>query len=180
VSALVEAYLALGSNLGDRIGYLQKAIRALHAHEQIQVLALSPVYETQAVGYVDQPDFLNLVVRLKTSLPPRSLLHVCMRIEKENGRTRDIQWGPRTLDLDILLYGSEMIDEPELIIPHPRMCERAFVMVPLCDLVPTLVHPVCGKTVRELLQDVPGKEGVFPCTMIRWHEESAPFGNSRE
>jgi 2-amino-4-hydroxy-6-hydroxymethyldihydropteridine diphosphokinase len=177
VIALVEAFLALGSNLGDRIRYMQRAINALRQHDHIRVMALSPLYETEAVGYTEQPDFLNMVAHIQTSLSPQDLLFVCMQIEKENGRTREIKWGPRTLDLDILLYGTQVIQEKNLVIPHPRMCERAFVMIPLCDLAPSLIHPVYKKTIQELTESVRGKEGVVPCTMIQWHDESAPIEN---
>lgn len=154
-----EAYLALGTNLGDRFHFLSKAIDSLEKRG-IEVLAQSPVYETEAVGYTDQPDFLNMVVRVRTDLPPASLLREMLDIEQENGRVRDEKWGPRTLDLDILFYGKLVIKNSDLIVPHPLMQERAFVLLPLRDVAPDLVHPVLQLTIRELAEQVPGKGGV--------------------
>ncbi|MCL6626951.1 2-amino-4-hydroxy-6-hydroxymethyldihydropteridine diphosphokinase [Alicyclobacillus shizuokensis] len=132
----VKAYIGLGSNLGDRAGTL------LQATERLQRLAIGPmrvsgVYETQPVGYVEQPDFLNLVVELPVVLPPLELLSRLQRIEADFGRVRDIRFGPRTLDLDILLYGDAYVCFSMLQVPHPRLWERAFALVPLAELVPS-------------------------------------------
>nr|WP_245533979.1 2-amino-4-hydroxy-6-hydroxymethyldihydropteridine diphosphokinase [Effusibacillus pohliae] len=154
-----EAFLGLGSNLGDRERYLADAICSLQ-QKGIRMLAQSPVYETKAVGYVDQPDFLNMVVRVQTELPPHELLRLMLAVERQCGRRRDVKWGPRTLDLDLLFYDNLVLDGCDLAVPHPRLEERAFVLLPLCDLAPDWVHPVSGLTVREMAEQVPGKGGV--------------------
>lgn len=177
---MVDAFIALGSNLGDRLSYLRRALNGLQREDGIAVVALSRVYETKPMGLTHQPDFYNMVIQVKTRLVPADLLSVCMQIEKENGRLRTLRWGPRTLDLDILLYGSEVIEEPNLIIPHPRMHDRAFVLLPLCDLAPERIHPVLGRPFRELAREVQGKEGVVPCTTIHWPAVSEPSGNSKD
>lgn len=131
-----QAYIALGSNIHPRETYLRQAIEQLQNHSCIELKQVSTVYETDPVGYENQGQFLNLVAEVQTSLSPRELLSVCQRIEQELGRERIIRWGPRTVDLDILLYSNENMDIEELIIPHPRMHERAFVLVPLADIAP--------------------------------------------
>jgi 2-amino-4-hydroxy-6-hydroxymethyldihydropteridine diphosphokinase len=135
---LTRAYLALGSNLGDREELLQQAVDRLAAHPEITVVAVSPVYETSPVGGPEQPDYLNAVVAVETAASPRRLLAVAQQLEAAAGRVRGARWGPRTLDVDILLVGEERVDEPDLVVPHPRMWERAFVTVPLADLAPSL------------------------------------------
>lgn len=129
-----RAYLGLGANLGDRLGTLQRAVDLLAEHARIRVLRSSRVYETQPVGGPAQPDFLNAVIEIETELGPDVLLRVCQRVEGELGREREVRWGPRTMDVDILTYGRRTIDEPSLTVPHPRMHERGFVMVPLLEL----------------------------------------------
>ncbi|MDN4608825.1 2-amino-4-hydroxy-6-hydroxymethyldihydropteridine diphosphokinase [Sporosarcina highlanderae] len=150
------AYLSIGSNIGDRLHHLTKAVRALHAHDRIEVTAISSIYETEPVGYTDQANFLNLVLRLETSLNPFELLDVCQGIENDLGRVRDVRWGPRTVDLDILLYNNDNIESENLTVPHPRMDERAFVLVPLLEIAPDSIQPgvaidddgvVCWETV---------------------------------
>ena len=131
-----RAYLGIGSNLGDRLGYLQLAVDALDAADDVRVVGVSPVYETAPVGGPEQPEYLNAVVALETSRSARALLQLAHAIEAEAERVRDVRWGPRTLDVDILLVGDERVDEPDLVVPHPRMAERAFVVVPLADLEP--------------------------------------------
>lgn len=131
----VRCYLGLGSNLGDRAVNLQRAVDLLGGHAGIRVLRSSRVYETDPVG-PPQPDYLNAVVEVETALAARELLHACLDVERELGRVRTERWGPRVIDVDILTYGDETIDEPDLIVPHPRMHERAFVLVPLADLDP--------------------------------------------
>lgn len=130
-----EIFLALGSNIGDRTEALKTAIELLQKTETISVLECSNVYETKPVGVTDQADFLNLVLKAVTSSPPQELLQVTQSIEKEMGRIKDVRWGPRNIDLDILLYNDENIMMEELSIPHPRMAERAFVLIPLMDVV---------------------------------------------
>ncbi len=131
-----RAHLGIGSNLGDRLELLQLAVDGLAATPGITVVAVSPVYETDPVGGPEQPDFLNAVVAVDTVLSARELLEVAHRLEREAERVRVVRWGPRTLDVDVLLVGDEQVDEPDLVVPHPRMTERAFVLVPLADLEP--------------------------------------------
>jgi 2-amino-4-hydroxy-6-hydroxymethyldihydropteridine diphosphokinase len=131
-----RAYLGIGSNLGDRVGFLQGAVDALGRVDGLRLVAVSPVYETVPVGGPPQPEFLNAVVAVDTELTPRDLLQLAHRIEAAADRVRAVRWGPRTLDVDVLLVGDEQVDEPDLVVPHPRMTERAFVMVPLADLAP--------------------------------------------
>jgi 2-amino-4-hydroxy-6-hydroxymethyldihydropteridine diphosphokinase len=131
-----RAYLGIGSNLGDRLEHLQLAVDDLAAADGVQVVAVSPVYETAPVGGPEQPDYLNAVVAVDTDRTPRALLELAHTIEAHGERVRTVRWGPRTLDVDVLLVGDERVDEPDLVVPHPRMTERAFVVVPLADLDP--------------------------------------------
>ena len=142
---MTRAFLGLGSNLGDRWQHLRDAIAALP-----DVVGVSPVYETDPVGGpADQGAYLNLVVELDTDLSPRQLLEVARRLEDEARRVRAERWGPRTLDVDLLLVGDEVVEEDDLVVPHPRMWARAFVLVPLSDLAPDLVpDPPRGRNVR--------------------------------
>ena len=128
------AFIAIGSNIGDRLRYLKDGIKQLNAHDKIKVVNASSVYETDPVGFTDQDAFLNMVIQVKTALGPYELLDELLLIEEKLGRKREIKWGPRTLDLDILLYNQENIESEKLIVPHPRMHERAFVLVPLLEI----------------------------------------------
>ncbi len=133
----MRAFLSLGSNVGDRAGRLRRAVESLP-----DVVAVSRVYATEPVGGPpDQGEFLNVVVELDTELEPRGLLEVAHALEREAGRTRTVRWGPRTLDVDVLLVGDLVVDEPDLIVPHPRLWERRFVVAPLAELAPDLVPP---------------------------------------
>jgi 2-amino-4-hydroxy-6-hydroxymethyldihydropteridine diphosphokinase len=136
---MTQAYLALGSNLGDRAATLQRAVDALIATPGLRVVAVSKVYETEPVG-PPQPDYLNAVVALETDLGARALLEVGQELEREARRTRGDRFGPRTLDVDVLLVGEDRVDEPDLVVPHPRMWERDFVLAPLADVAPDLVE----------------------------------------
>ncbi len=136
-----RVFLSLGSNLGDREENLHRALRALTDHPAIRLVQVSRWYETEPVGLTDQPWFLNLVAEIKTGLPPLALLQAIQEMECRLGRVRQVRWGPRTVDIDILLYGNLTLTLPGLQIPHPRMLERAFVLVPLNQLAPDLVLP---------------------------------------
>jgi len=127
-------YLSLGSNIGDRLVFLREGLKCLERHQDIELEAVSSVYETDPVGMEDQSAFLNIAVRLKTRLDPFQLLHLCHNVEDQFQRERLLHWGPRTLDIDLLMYDDLIIDTPELILPHPRMHERAFVQIPLKEL----------------------------------------------
>jgi 2-amino-4-hydroxy-6-hydroxymethyldihydropteridine diphosphokinase len=160
-SVETDAYIALGSNRGDRELNLLRAVAEIGKMHGCRVRGVSAFYETSPVGVIDQPSFYNGVLRLATELPPRELLERLLHIEREVfGRIRIVQWGPRPIDLDLLLYGSMIVEEEGLIVPHPRMADRRFVLQPLCDLAPGLVHPVLGQTVSELLKTLRSDESV--------------------
>ena len=161
-----QIYLALGSNLGDRLGNLKAARAALSP--QVRLLAASPVYETPPWGYEDQPAFLNQVLEVETDLDPWELLVYFKQIEKQLGRQPSIRNGPRLIDLDILFYNERIIDMPGIAIPHPRLHERAFVLVPMADLAPDFRHPLMGKKVWQLLAQV-DTTGI-----VRYPEQESP------
>ena len=147
-SRAVSATLGLGSNLGDRLVNLRRAVDLLQRVPEIRVVRSSRVYETKPIGPA-QPDFLNAVVQVETTLAPRALLDACRTVEDGMGRERAERWGPRVIDVDVLTYGREVVDEPGLVIPHPRMHERAFVMVPLFELDADPALPG-GRTARDI------------------------------
>jgi 2-amino-4-hydroxy-6-hydroxymethyldihydropteridine diphosphokinase len=149
------AYIGLGANLGDREGTLRRAIALLSAEAEVEVVAVSTLRETDPVGIIEQPRFLNGAVAAETTLGPQELLETLLRIERELGRVRSGRWGPRTLDLDLLVYGDEIVDEPGLRVPHPRIHERRFALEPLAELDPALVVPEQG-AVSELLAALDG------------------------
>jgi 2-amino-4-hydroxy-6-hydroxymethyldihydropteridine diphosphokinase len=165
----VTVYLGLGSNLGQREANLARAISAIGGLDQpfdsaqgerVELLRVSSIYETAPWGYTEQPPFLNCVVEAETTLPPHLLLQSVQELEKAMARKPGIRYGPRLIDVDILLYGSLTIDQPNLQIPHPRIPERAFVLIPLAELAPVLVHPTLQLLIAELARRVDGKEGV--------------------
>ena len=157
-------YLGLGSNLGDRLGYLRHALRLLPG-EGVTVTRCSAVYETEPWGLDNQPRFLNMACEVRTDLSPEALLVAVKRVERRVGRTPPSErYGPREIDIDLLLYGEVSVARQDLEVPHPRMAERAFVLVPLTDLAPDLRHPVLGQTMEELLAHAPDREGVRPWT----------------
>lgn len=163
-----EAYIALGANLGDREGILVEALHQLEDSEGVQVVRCSGVYETEPVGYLDQPQFLNMAALLRTTLTPEALLNVMLEIENRLGRTRDVRFGPRTVDLDLLWVEGRSLDVPELTLPHPRMFERAFVLVPLNDIVPQNEHSGLRGLITKALEDIDGKEGIRLWTTSVW------------
>jgi len=152
------AFVGLGANLGDRAGTLRWALERLGSIGT--VAAVSPIYETEPLDYLDQPPFLNAVAKVTTRLRPGSVLASMLAIELDAGRQRSIRHGPRTLDLDLLLYDDRVMATPDLMLPHPRMHQRAFVLVPLADLVPNLTVPGTGATVAELLGQLESLSGV--------------------
>jgi 2-amino-4-hydroxy-6-hydroxymethyldihydropteridine diphosphokinase len=151
-------YLGLGTNLGDRLSNLSNAIDALQPN--CQIVAMSRIYETAPVGLTDQPSFLNMAVKAQTALPPLELLAVLKQLEKTLGRTEAVRWGPRLIDLDILLYDQLHLSHATLDIPHPRLIERRFALAPLADVGAEALHPTAGKTIAELLALLPPDEGV--------------------
>jgi 2-amino-4-hydroxy-6-hydroxymethyldihydropteridine diphosphokinase len=155
------AYLGFGTNLGDRKENLRKAIEAIAL--KMDIYQQSSLYETAAWGYTDQPDFLNQVVQVETDLTPLRLLNFLKRTEVELGRVENFRYGPRQIDLDILFFDDLVKNTIRLQIPHPRLAERAFVLVPLNEIEPGLVHPELGKTVAQLLAELPDKAGVKLC-----------------
>lgn len=149
----VDAYVALGANLGDRLASLDAAVAALGVLPDTEVLAVSPWIETDPVGYLDQPRFLNGVAKMRTILEPRALLEALLAIELGLGRTREgARFGPRTIDLDLLVYGDAELDEPGLTVPHPRLHERRFVLEPLAAIAPDLDVPGRGRVTDLLAQ----------------------------
>jgi GTP cyclohydrolase-4 len=157
----VIVYLGLGSNLGNRQDNLDRALDFLS--QRLRVERISSVYETEPVGNINQPRFLNLVCQAYTRLTPTGLLTLAKGIESKLGRTFNKPNTPRPIDIDILFYGEQVIETPELVIPHLRLAERAFVLIPLAEIAPDLVHPVSGKTVKELLEAIRETQGV-----LRW------------
>jgi len=148
---VTRAYVGLGANLGDREATLRRAVELLAGVEGVEVVAVSELRETEPVGVVDQPAFLNGAIAVETSLSPRELLDSLLHVELQLGRVRDgTRWGPRTVDLDLLVYGDDVVDEPGLRVPHPRLHERRFALDPLAELDPALVVPGQG-TVSALL-----------------------------
>jgi 2-amino-4-hydroxy-6-hydroxymethyldihydropteridine diphosphokinase len=154
----MEVYLGLGSNLGDRKTNLEKALQLLG--ERLTIRQVSSLYQTEPVGHKEQPMFLNAVCRAETDLGPLQLLSLIKGIETALGRVPSFADGPRSIDVDILLYGGLSMETADLTIPHPRMAERAFVLIPLLELTPELVHPVSGESVKDLAAAVQGQQGV--------------------
>ncbi len=152
---MARAFIGIGTNLGDRQAHLDRARAALAAMRDSRLVAFSKIYETAPVGPIEQPAFLNAAAELDTALDPFALRRELVAIEEAQGREpldRRQRWGPRTLDLDLLLYDDRVIESPELTVPHPRMHERRFALQPLCDLAPDLIHPTRGQPLRALLE----------------------------
>ncbi len=155
----VIAYVGIGSNIGDRENQLRLALKELAALPTMESGAVSSIYETAPVGVREQPDFLNLVVSVRTTLSPHKLLDILQGIENKMGRVRTVRWGPRVIDLDLLLYGELVVETPELTVPHPRLQERSFVLMPLAEIAPTVVLPGGTKTAEKLLEKLLAKPG---------------------
>ena len=150
-SAEVVAYIGLGSNVGDRAGNISRAIEAIGSSARVRVISSSNLYQTSPVGPADQPDFINAAIAVRTTLSARRLLWLLQSIESKMGRVRTRRWGPRIIDLDILLYADDVVAEPGLTIPHPRMHLRWFALAPLAQIAPSARHPLLDATVAELL-----------------------------
>ncbi len=159
MSEPVAGYLGLGSNMGNRQDNLDKALEFLS--QRLRLDKVSSVYDTEPVGNPNQPRFLNLVCQVYTTLAPTDLLTLAKGIERKLGRVLGKSNAPRPIDIDILFYGDQVIETPELVIPHPRLAERAFVLVPLAEIAPDLRHPVSGKTIKELWRGLTETQGVF-------------------
>ncbi|MBS4198039.1 2-amino-4-hydroxy-6-hydroxymethyldihydropteridine diphosphokinase [Lederbergia citri] len=169
------AYLSLGSNIGNREEFLKLALQKLREDDNVNVEACSSIYETDPVGYTNQENFLNIAVKITTSYSALQLLELCLKIELELGRIREFRWGPRVIDLDILLYNKENIEMETLQVPHPRMTERAFVLIPLLEINRSLVLPTLNTPLVEVLDEIPDKEGVRLWKQINGEDASALF-----
>ena len=154
----MDVYLGLGANMGDRQANLERAVELLG--ERLRIEKVSSVYETEPVGYEEQPSFLNAVCRVETDIGPLQLLSLVKGIEASMGRVPNFSNGPRPIDIDIILYDDLVMVDPELTIPHPRMAERAFVLVPLMEIAPDLIHPFSGESVKDMAAKVGGVDGV--------------------
>lgn len=160
---MAVVYLSLGSNSGDKVGFIQQAVKLLQNCDEFTVVRTSTLYETEPWGKKDQEWFVNAVIEAKTKFSAVELLHHCQRVEQSLGRVREgvPRWGQRTIDIDILFYGHEVINLPELTIPHKYMHERAFVLVPLLELIPLFKHPVLNKSISEMHEGLEHPEDVF-------------------
>ncbi|MED3625270.1 2-amino-4-hydroxy-6-hydroxymethyldihydropteridine diphosphokinase [Neobacillus thermocopriae] len=172
-----KALIALGSNMGNRYDNILTAIKCLIKDEDIQLVNFSSLYETDPVGYEEQDLFLNMVIEVNTALEAMELLDRCLTIETELGRKREIKWGPRTIDLDILTYNQENMKTKNLTIPHPRMLQRAFVLIPLYEINPDFQLSGMDKSLEEWINELPDKEGVRVWKRINWEDVFEPIEN---
>ena len=172
---MTQALIALGSNLGDRHGHLAHGLSRLAEGPDTRLIAVSPLYETAPVGGPDgQGPYLNAAARIETAFGPRALLAWLLAVEAERLRERRVRWGPRTLDLDLLAHGQTVDDDPVLTLPHPRLHERRFVLVPLADIAPGWRHPVLGRTVAEMLDALPAEPGDLTAVDAGWADRFLP------
>ncbi|EKO1913014.1 2-amino-4-hydroxy-6-hydroxymethyldihydropteridine diphosphokinase [Clostridium botulinum] len=148
-----KAYVAFGSNIGDKKDYIKRALEKIEERE-IKIIKVSPIYETEPYGVLDQDSFINGVVKIETNLIPENLIEVLLDIEKQLNRVRERRWGPRTIDLDIIFYDDLIINKNNLIIPHKDMENREFVLKPLCDIDENFIHPVLKKSVKQLYDEL--------------------------
>ncbi len=172
-----QAYISLGSNIGNRYDYLRCAIQRVTNYPEIELVNCSSIYETDPVGYEDQDLFLNMVIQVATSWSAEKLLDICLETELELGRKRDIRWGPRTIDLDILLYNQENITTEKLIVPHPRMLERPFVMIPFLELCPDNTFSTMKKPHGASCSELPKSEGVRIWKLKNGEDVFEPIGS---
>ncbi|CAM3691865.1 2-amino-4-hydroxy-6-hydroxymethyldihydropteridine diphosphokinase [Marinicrinis lubricantis] len=171
-SRLHQAWIGLGSNIGDRQDYLLSALKLLHQRQGVQVVCTSSIYETAPVGYLDQSAFLNMAAQLTTNLDPEHLLRTMLEVERELGRTREIRWGPRTIDLDLIMYDNMQVEyeSEHLILPHPRMLERAFVLLPLAECLKQAGHPDM-RQIEQHLDHLDMTEGIEKWKTFSWPDE---------
>ncbi|MBI4778335.1 2-amino-4-hydroxy-6-hydroxymethyldihydropteridine diphosphokinase [Candidatus Desantisbacteria bacterium] len=161
---MATAYISFGSNIDDRVEYIETALSIIRANPCVRLpIQVSSYYETEPIGYTDQPEFINGVAKIDTTFSCEDLLAFLQRVECMLGRERTIHWGPRCIDLDILLYDDACISQQDMLVPHPEMHRRAFVLVPLNEIAPEIKHPIIGKTIRELVEELFEKGGV-----IKW------------
>jgi 2-amino-4-hydroxy-6-hydroxymethyldihydropteridine diphosphokinase len=172
-----SAFIALGSNIENRYNYLVSAIQLLNQDSKIKVINISSIYETDPVGYEDQDLFLNMAVKISTDYSAAQLLDVCLQVEHKLGRKREVKWGPRTIDLDIILFNHENIETENLIIPHPRMKERAFVMIPLLEIEQDLFITNMEKPLKLYLNELPNIEGVRVWKQKNGEDAFEPIGS---
>jgi 2-amino-4-hydroxy-6-hydroxymethyldihydropteridine diphosphokinase len=170
------ACIGIGSNIGDREHYLQEAVHFLDNAPGVEVVSCSSIYETEPVGYTEQPPFLNMAVAVETSLAPVQLLHILQEAEQSLGRTREIRWGPRTIDLDLLLMDDVVMNTADLTVPHPRMWERGFVLIPLLDAIGG-IRPEWAALIQERLETLEGKAGVKRWSNFNWRSASERSAN---
>jgi 2-amino-4-hydroxy-6-hydroxymethyldihydropteridine diphosphokinase len=160
----VIVYIGIGSNIGDKTANCQTAVEGLA--EAGRIIGVSSFYYTEPVGYKEQEDFINAAASLETNRSPAELLAICHAIEDRLGRRRTVRWGPRTVDLDILLYGGLVVKRPDLVIPHPLMAMRRFVLAPLVEIAPSVMHPVLNKTMFQLLCELQNSHTVMKCKPV--------------